>query len=360
MMKKCVLLCICILLAGMYPLKVRAEEMPDVIRYEELETLVKAYSPQIQMEQARYDSRLARYENARQDIMETRRLLREEAEDLEKVGDMDGASQYRAQAKTLEDAAKDMDKQIRSAQGSSASMSLRRMEDTVLWTAQNLMGTYNTLKADQEAALAQAEWKQSQYEKLQRQVQAGSASGAQADQAGKEADAAAAKAKAVRDEMERVKKELFILTGYPEGSQAEIGPMPAPQPDRVLEMGGSTDKWRALGNNYSLREQRSGEPAPTRNSTPVRGISIRVRRQCTARWIPCTRKSWPARHSGPALLHLWRPRKPHFRRHPTSWPWECCHARNIWRQKRPTWMPRLPGNGQTWASSRPWTHMTGL
>ena len=258
MMNKCVLLCICILLAGMYPLEVRAEGMPDVIRYEELETLVKAYSPQIQMEQARYDSRLARYENARQDIMETRRLLREEAEDLEKEGDMDGASQYRAQAKTLEDAAKDMDKQIRSAQGSSASMSLRRMEDTVLWTAQNLMGTYNTLKADQEAALAQAEWKQSQYEKLQRQVQAGSASGAQADQAGKEADAAAAKAKAVRDEMERVKKELFILTGYPEGSQAEIGPMPAPQPDRVLEMGGSTDKWRALGNNYSLREQRSG------------------------------------------------------------------------------------------------------
>lgn len=59
------------------------------------------------------------------------------------------------------------------------------------------MGTYNTLKAEQEAALAQAEWKQSQYEKLLRQVQTGSASAAQADQAGKEADAAAAKAKAV-------------------------------------------------------------------------------------------------------------------------------------------------------------------
>ena len=55
-----------------------------------------------------------------------------------------------------------------------------------------------------------------------------------------------------------MKKELIILTGYPEGSQAEVGPMPAPRPERVLEMGGSTDKWRALGNNYSLREQRSG------------------------------------------------------------------------------------------------------
>ena len=147
MVKKCLLLCIGILFACQHPLEVHADAMPDVIRYEELETLVKAYSPQIQMEQAQYDSRLARYENAREEIMETRRLLREEAEDLEKDGDKDSASQYRAQAKTLEDAAKDMDKQIRSAQGSQASMSLRRMEDTVLWTAQNLMGTYNTLSS---------------------------------------------------------------------------------------------------------------------------------------------------------------------------------------------------------------------
>lgn len=219
MVKKYLLLCMGLFFACLYPLEAHADAMPDVIRYEELETLVKASSPQIQMEQAQYDSRLARYENAREEIMETRRLLREEAEDLEKNGDKDSAGQYRAQAKTLEDAAKDMDKQIRSAQGSQASMSLRRIEDTVLWTAQNLMGTYNTLKAEQEAALAQAEWKQSQYEKLLRQVQTGSASAAQADQAGKEADAAAAKAKAVQDEMERVKKELFILTGYPEGSQ---------------------------------------------------------------------------------------------------------------------------------------------
>lgn len=258
MVKKYLLLFMGLFFACLYPLEAHADAMPDVIRYEELETLVKASSPQIQMEQAQYDSRLARYENAREEIMETRRLLREEAEDLEKNGDKDSAGQYRAQAKTLEDAAKDMDKQIRSAQGSQASMSLRRIEDTVLWTAQNLMGTYNTLKAEQDAALAQAEWKQSQYEKLLRQVQTGSASAAQADQAGKEADAADAKAKAVQDEMERVKKELFILTGYPEGSQAEVGPMPAPRPERVLEMGGSTDKWRALGNNYSLREQRSG------------------------------------------------------------------------------------------------------
>ncbi|MFQ9701947.1 MAG: hypothetical protein ACLR0U_05415 [Enterocloster clostridioformis] len=157
--------------------------MPDVIRYEELETLVKAYSPQIQMEQAQYDSRLARYENARREIMEQTASQGEEAEGSgEGRRQRSNASQYRAQAKTLEDAAKDMDKQIRSAQGSQASMSLRRMEDTVLWTAQNLMGTYNTLKAEQEAAPGSGRV-ETEPVRAAHQVQTGSASAAQADQA---------------------------------------------------------------------------------------------------------------------------------------------------------------------------------
>ena len=258
MVKKYLLLFMGLFFACLYPLEAHADAMPDVIRYEELETLVKASSPQIQMEQAQYDSRLARYENAREEIMETRRLLREEAEDLEKNGDKDSAGQYRAQAKTLEDAAKDMDKQIRSAQGSQASMSLRRMEDTVSGQPRILWAPITPLKRNrrrlwlrrsgnrasmrsccarsrQEAPLPPRRTRQEK--RLMRQLP---------------------KAKAVQDEMERVKKELIILTGYPEGSQAEVGPMPAPRPERVLEMGGSTDKWRALGNNYSLREQRSG------------------------------------------------------------------------------------------------------
>ena len=77
------------------------------------------------------------------EIMETRRLPGRSRGPGEERGTKDsGPASIRAQAKTLEDAScQDMDKQIRSAQGSQASMSLRRIEDTVLWTAQNLMGT---------------------------------------------------------------------------------------------------------------------------------------------------------------------------------------------------------------------------
>ena len=115
-------------------------DAPGVIRYSDLPELVKAYSPQVEMERIQYEGRLGRYESAREDIMETRRLLREEADDMEENGDTEGAKSYRAQAKILEDAAKDIDKQIRSAKGSSSTMSLRKMEDTMIWTAQSLMG----------------------------------------------------------------------------------------------------------------------------------------------------------------------------------------------------------------------------
>jgi len=117
----------------------------QVIQYSDLPELVKTHSPQVQMERTLYETRLGRYESAREEMMETRRRLREEAEDMEKNGDSDGASNYRTQAKVLEEAAKDMDKQIRSAKGSSSTMSLRRMEDTMIWTAQSLMGTYHSL-----------------------------------------------------------------------------------------------------------------------------------------------------------------------------------------------------------------------
>ena len=75
---------------------------------------------------------------------------------MEENGDTEGAESYRAQAKILEDAAKDIDKQIRSAKGSSSTMSLRKMEDTMIWTAQSIMGTYHSLRAEQESSAANA------------------------------------------------------------------------------------------------------------------------------------------------------------------------------------------------------------
>lgn len=250
------------------------EGTPRLIRYENLEELVKAYSPQVQMEQAQYDRRLGRYENAREEIMTTRRLLREEAEDMEKEGDISGAESYRAQAKTLEDTVKELDKQIRFAKGSASAMSLRKMEDTVTWTAQSLMGTYHSLKLEQAVAAAQAELKQSLYEKAGRQLAQGAVSQSEAEEAGQAASDAAAQAQGLWDQMERVRTELAILLGYENGQEIEIAAMPVPDSTRAEGMELEADKWRALGNNYELRAERGTSFSGTNKELHSRQRSI--------------------------------------------------------------------------------------
>ena len=249
-------------------------DAPGVIRYSDLPELVKAYSPQVEMERIQYEGRLGRYESAREDIMETRRLLREEADDMEENGDTEGAKSYRAQAKILEDAAKDIDKQIRSAKGSSSTMSLRKMEDTMIWTAQSLMGTYHSLRAEQESAAANAELMQGKYEKAVRQAALGTIAQADADEAGKAAQAAVNTAQALADDMGRVRKNLLMVIGYPADSDAVIDFMPVPEQGRVDNITLEVDKWRALGNNYELRQQRGGASGGTNKELHARQRAI--------------------------------------------------------------------------------------
>lgn len=252
----------------------QAAQEAAVIQYGSLADLVKAHSPQVQTERAQYESRLDRYGSARDEIAETRRHLLNEADDMEKNGNHGGAANYRAQAKVLEKSVQSMDKQIKTAKGSSSTMSLRQMEDTVTWTAQNLMGTYNTLKAAREGAAADAELMESRHEKAVRQTALGMVSQAQADEAEKVSADAANKVRSLTDEMEQIRKEILAVTGYPPDSQVQIGPMPAPDQSRMDQINLDADKWRAMGNNYGLRQQRGNSAGGTIKEHHVRQRAI--------------------------------------------------------------------------------------
>ena len=127
----------------------RGEETEMALCYENLENLVKEFCPQVEMERRQFEERLGRLEDAREELLESRRALREEASDREKDGDAAGAEHYRWQAEALLDGADSLKEQIRQAGNAAGRMELRRMEDTMLWTAQNLMGTYHSLEAEQ-------------------------------------------------------------------------------------------------------------------------------------------------------------------------------------------------------------------
>ena len=236
----------------------RGEETEMALCYENLENLVKESCPQVEMERRQFEERLGRLEDAREELLESRRALREEASDREKDGDAAGAEHYRWQAEALLDGADSLKEQIRQAGNAAERMELRRMEDTMLWTAQNLMGTYDSLEAEQAAASARAEAQKHLSEKVKDQEMLGSSTSYHSQEAYQKWQSALNEYERLKKEQERVRQELLLLTGFSPDSPVVLEKMPLPDVSRAALVNPKEDRQQALGNNYELRSGRMG------------------------------------------------------------------------------------------------------
>ena len=236
----------------------RGEETEMALCYENLENLVKESCPQVEMERRQFEERLGRLEDAREELLESRRALREEASDREKDGDTAGAEHYRWQAEALLDGADSLKEQIRQAGNAAGRMELRRMEDTMLWTAQNLMGTYHSLEAEQAAASARAEAQKHLSEKVKDQEMLGSSTSYHSQEAYQKWQSALNEYERLKKEQERVRQELLLLTGFSPDSPVVLEKMPLPDVSRAALVNPQEDRQQALGNNYELRSGRMG------------------------------------------------------------------------------------------------------
>ena len=236
----------------------RGEETEMALCYENLENLVKESCPQVEMERRQFEERLGRLEDAREELLESRRALREEASDREKDGDAAGAEHYRWQAEALLDGADSLKEQIRQVGNAAGRMELRRMEDTMLWTAQNLMGTYHSLEAEQAAASARAEAQKHLSEKVKDQEMLGSSTSYHSQEAYQKWQSALNEYERLKKEQERVRQELLLLTGFSPDSPVVLEKMPLPDVSRAALVNPQEDRQQALGNNYELRSGRMG------------------------------------------------------------------------------------------------------
>lgn len=236
----------------------RGEETEMALCYENLENLVKESCPQVEMERRQFEERLGRLEDAREELLESRRALREEASDREKDGDAAGAEHYRWQAEALLDGADSLKEQIRQVGNAAGRMELRRMEDTMLWTAQNLMGTYDSLEAEQAAASARAEAQKHLSEKVKDQEMLGSSTSYHSQEAYQKWQSALNEYERLKKEQERVRQELLLLTGFSPDSPVVLEKMPLPDVSRAALVNPQEDRQQALGNNYELRSGRMG------------------------------------------------------------------------------------------------------
>lgn len=222
----------------------RGEDRGPVLCYEELEDLVKEYCPQVEMERRQFEERLGRLEDAREELLESRRILREEASDREKDKDTAGAEHYRRQAEALLDAADSLKDQIRQAGNAAGRMELRRMEDTMIWTAQNLMGTYHSLEAEQSAAGARAEAQKYLSEKTQDQQILGISTSYSSQEAYQKWQSSVNEYERLAKEKERIRRSLLLLTGFSADSPVLLEALPQPDLSKAALMDPQADSRR--------------------------------------------------------------------------------------------------------------------
>lgn len=84
----------------------------------------------------------------------------------------------------------------------------------MLWTAQNLMGTYHSLEAEQAAASARAEAQKHLSEKVKDQEMLGSSTSYHSQEAYQKWQSALNEYERLKKEQERVRQELLLLTGF--------------------------------------------------------------------------------------------------------------------------------------------------
>ena len=226
------------------------------IEYADLEQLIKGANPEVQAKRADLDHWVGEYEAARDEIMENRARLREDAREMKDDGDLEGSRHYLEQAKMLKESADQLDKQIRSLNSASNTMDIRQTEDTAILAAQDVMGTWHSLSLDRESAGAKLEAASYKKEKLERQLAEGMVTQADVDQAEKDRMAALGKAEALDGELEQMKRELCLLTGHTYDAAVEIGALPAANLERAGALDLEADKQTAWGNSYELRSQR--------------------------------------------------------------------------------------------------------
>lgn len=229
-----------------------------VIEYGALEELVKAYNPQVQTRRAGQDRWLEAYQEARDEIMTSRDDLRDRARELKDDGETERAAHYMEQAKLLKGSADQLDKQIRSLNSASNNMDIRHAEDMAAMSAQDVMASWNSLKLDLDSAGAQLEEAAYKKDLADRQLGLGMGTQADADQLENARQAAENKVRSTQGEMDRMQRELCMLTGYEADAQVEIGSLPAPDLERAGGLDLEADQKTAWGNSYDLRQQRHG------------------------------------------------------------------------------------------------------
>ena len=222
----------------------------NVLEYDEISDLVEYYNPT-------YRQIVEQIEINAQPMEEAARELRKSADEMDSdakdIKDLDPVMYkgMREAVKGYRDAAERFDKAVTSVHNQTRHQLSRVKKMTVSGLQQMMIGYYQAMASreilDTAVALSQAA-----YESSITQQSLGMATATDVQAAEKALQSARGQLKTLDDTMTNLRQQMCVMTGWSYDADMQLGDVPAPDFAKVQAM----DLERAIGNNYTLIEQR--------------------------------------------------------------------------------------------------------
>ncbi len=226
----------------------------NVLEYDEISDLVEYYNPT-------YRQIVEQIEINAQPMEEAARELRKSADEMDSdakdIKDLDPVMYkgMREAVKGYRDAAERFDKAVASVHNQTRHQLSRVKKMTVSGLQQMMIGYYQAMASreilDTAVALSQAA-----YESSITQQSLGMATATDVQAAEKALQSARGQLKTLDDTMTNLRQQMCVMTGWSYDADMQLGDVPAPDFAKVQAMDLERDLERAIGNNYTLIEQR--------------------------------------------------------------------------------------------------------
>ena len=228
----------------------------NILEYDEIGDLVENYNPDYLQMLEQIDSNTQIYEDAAKEFREVARDNRSEARAAKDNDDLMLFAIYEGTARGYTEAAKGYEKVVKSIQ-SNTRHQRRKVWKMLTSGVQQLMNGYQQALASKELVDTAVELAQAAYDSTVTQRGVGMATDTDVESALKSLQSAQGQQKVLEDTMTSLKQNLCLMTGREYNASVDIKEIPAPDLAGIDYMNPENDLTKAIGNNYTVIEQRN-------------------------------------------------------------------------------------------------------
>ncbi|MCI8886689.1 MAG: TolC family protein [Hungatella sp.] len=227
----------------------------DVLEYDEIADLVEQYNPTYQQVIKKIDINKAPMEEAAQALRAEASEMQSDAKEIKDQNPIIYQT-YTAYAKAYKEAAKGFEKAMKSVDSGTKGV-LGQTRKQLTSGVQQLMIGYSQALASKELVDTSVVLAQAAYDSTVTQRNMGMATDAAVESAWTSLQSAQVQQQALNDTLTSLSRQLCYMTGWPYDAVVEIRQAPAPNLAEIAAMNPETDLTKAIGNNYTLIEQRA-------------------------------------------------------------------------------------------------------